>query len=88
MPNPSTMIGEDPLPHGPLADVAIPSTLEDVCFQLEMLATASDHDYAHIEADRLLLLALAVTATANKPPTASEVADISTAYKNIRKHYA
>lgn len=72
-----------PLPYGPLSDVVVPETYEDIAMQLGMLATVADSDYRHMEADRLLLLALQLKAK----PTEDDVHDVITAYNKVGKYY-
>jgi hypothetical protein len=80
------MVGIDPLQYGPLDGLVLPITLEDVELQLDILADDADIEYRHKEADRLLLLALAIAGSVGC--TEHEVADVITAYKKVNKVYA
>lgn len=46
------------LTDGPLEGCAVPLTMEDIALQMGSLVDTSDMALGHIEADRLLLLAL------------------------------
>lgn len=79
------MVGLDPVIGGPLEGLALPITMEDIELQLDILADEPDQEYRHMDADRLILLALAIAGSIGS--NEHEVADVITAYKKVRKVY-
>jgi hypothetical protein len=79
------LVPDMPVRHSPLEHVTVPTTLEDVALQLEMLQTHYDLEYRHLEADRLLLLALIICTTSNSK---DDVHAVITAFNMIEKAYA
>lgn len=65
----------------PLRELKLPESLDDIVLQLGVLAEHYDVRIAHVEADRLLLLALKQTAPA------SAYADIEQAFNAVRRLY-
>jgi hypothetical protein len=81
----AAIVGIDPIVGGPLEDTVLPTTLEDVELQLDVLIGEPDHEYRHMEADRLLLVALAIAGT--KLVTMSDIQCVINTFKKVRKVY-
>ena len=72
---------------GPLECVGAPLCLEDVAMQMEMLADDNaDMALCHIEADRLLLIAIGML-VGDKNVNGEVVAEITNQFNRIKKIY-
>lgn len=72
---------------GPLADVGLPMCLEDVAMQMGMVADDNaDMALCHIEADRLLLIAIRML-IGDKDASGEVVAEITNNFHRIKKIY-
>jgi len=84
----STILPDYVMQEGPLNGTVLPTELDDVAMQMTQVADdGADMTMCHIEADRLLLLALDIVARAAKLEDAATIGEITAQFNRIKKIY-
>jgi hypothetical protein len=84
----SSILPSDVLDTGPLHGTVLPSSLEDVSLQMTQIADdGADIALCHVEADRLLLLALDILSRTAKLEDAAAISEITAQFNRIKKIY-
>ncbi len=84
----STILPDYVMQEGPLQGTTLPTELDDVAMQMAQVADdGADMTICHIEADRLLLLALDIVARTAKLEAAATIGEITAQFNRIKKIY-
>lgn len=82
---PITIMPAFPVEGSPLEGTVQPDDMFELAIQMGVLAdNGGDYDVLHIEADRLMILALQIAKVDND---ANDIDGVLTAYKAIKKRY-